>query len=80
MLQNNPNLNLTKIDVYTKFCQFVFKILSGNKILTSIMGFNSVMNVRKITVTNHNLDLVNMNVYTKFGQILSFPSQNVERK
>ena len=55
-----------------KFCPFVVKILSRNKILTSIKGRNSVTNVRKITVNNPNLDLVNMNVYTKFGQNLSF--------
>ena len=40
-----------------KFCPFIFKILSGNKILTSIKGSNSVTNLTKIMVYNPNLDL-----------------------
>ena len=55
-----------------KLCQLVLKILSGNKILTSIKGHNSVANLRKMTLYNPNLDLINVNVYTKFGLILSF--------
>ena len=47
-----------------KFCPSILKILSGNKILTSIKGHNSVTNVQKIV-------LVNANVYTHFGYILS---------
>ena len=42
----------------------VFKILSGNKILTSIKGRNSVAN---LTLYNPNLDIINVHVYTKFG-------------
>ena len=50
-----------------KFCSLVLKILSGNKILTSIKCHNSVANLRKITLYNPNVDLINVNVYTKFG-------------
>ena len=49
------------------FCQFVFKILSKNQLLTSIKGRNSVANLRKTIIYNTNLDLVNDNVYTRFG-------------
>ena len=44
-------------------CQFVLKILSGNEILTSIKGHNSVTNLRKMTANNPNLDIVNINSY-----------------
>ena len=54
------------------FCQFVLKILSGNKILTSIKGHNAVKILQKMTGNNPKLDLVNVDVHTKFGQILSF--------
>ena len=47
-----------------KFCPLVLKILSGNEILTSIKGHNSVANLRKMTLYNPNLDLINGNVYT----------------
>ena len=46
------------------FCQFVLKILSINRILTSIKGSNSVANLRKTMIYNIN---INDNVYTKFG-------------
>ena len=62
------------------FCQFVLKILSGNKILTSIKGRNSVKILRKMTGNNPKLDLVNVDVHTKFGRILSIRSQDIERK
>ena len=62
------------------FCQLVLKILSGNEILTSIKGRNSVKILRKMTVNNPKLDLVNVNVHTKFGQILSIRSQDIEWK
>ena len=62
------------------FCQFVLKILSGNEILTSIKGRNSVKNLRKMTGNNPKLDLVNDDVHTKFGRILSIRSQDIERK
>ena len=62
------------------FCHFVLKILSGNEILTSIKGRNSVKILRKMTGNNPKLDLVNDDVHTKFGQILSISSQDIERK
>ena len=62
------------------FCQFVHKILSGNKILTSIKGRNSVKILKKMTCNNPKLDLVNDDVHTKFGSILSIRSQDIERK
>ena len=83
MTIKNPNLDLANINVYTnlvKFCLFIIKVLSGNKILTSIKGSNSVTNLRKMMIKNPNLDLVNINVYTKFGQILSMGSKDIERK
>ena len=63
-----------------KFCSLVLKILSGNEILTSIKGRNSVANLRNLTLYNPNLDTINVNVYTKFGQILSIGSQDIEPK
>ena len=63
-----------------RFCQFVLKILSGNEILTSITGHNSVKILRKMTGNNPKLDLVNVDVHTKFGRILSMRSQDIERK
>ena len=62
------------------FCQFVFKILSKNQILTSIKGRNSVANLGKTEIFNINVDLVNDNVFTKFGLILSIRSQDIEQK
>ena len=62
------------------FCQFVLKILSGNEILTSIKGRNSIKILRKMMGNNPKLDLVNDNVHTKFGRILSIRSQDIERK
>ena len=62
------------------FCQFVLKILSNNRILTSIKGSNSVANLQKKTkIYNTNIDLVNDNVLTKFGLILSIRSQDIEQ-
>ena len=64
-----------------KFCPLVLKILSGNEILTSIKGHNSVANLlKKNDAFDPNLDLVNANVYTNFGKILSICSQDIERK
>ena len=62
------------------FCQLVPKILSGNEILKSIKGPNSVKILRKMTANNPKLDLVDVDVHTKFGQILSICSQDSERK
>ena len=63
-----------------RFCQFFLKILSGNKILTSIKGRNSIKILGKMTGNNPKLDLVNVDVHTKFGQFLSIPSPDIERK
>ena len=63
-----------------RFYQLVLKILSGNEILTSIKGRNSVSILRKIMGNDTKLDLVNVDVHTKFGQILSIPSRDIERK
>ena len=63
-----------------RFCQFVLKILSGNEILTSIKGRNSVKILRKMTGNNPKLDLVNVDVHTKFSQILSICSKDIEWK
>ena len=71
---------MTCIQNLVRFCQFVLKILSGNKILTSIKGRNSVKILRKMTGNNPKLDLVNVDVHTKFGLILSIRSQDIERK
>ena len=62
------------------FCQFILKILSGNEILKSIKGRNSVKILQKMMGNNPKLDLVNDDVHTKFGQILSIRSQDIERK
>ena len=68
------------IQNFVSFCQFVLKILSKNRILTSIKGSNSVANLRKTKIYNTNLDLVNDNVYTKFGLNLFILSQDIEQK
>ena len=62
-----------------RLCQFVHKILSGNEILTSIKGRNSVKILRKMTGNSPKLDPVNVDVHTKFGQILSIHSPDIER-
>ena len=61
------------------FCQFVLKILSKNRILTSIKGSSSVANLQKTKIYNTNIDLVNDNVFTKFGLILSIHSKDIEQ-
>ena len=61
------------------FCQFVLKILSKNRILTSIKGSNFVVNLRKTKIYNTNIDLVNANVYTKFGLDLFILSKDIEQ-
>ena len=51
------------IQILVKFCPLVLKILSGNEILTSIKGRNSVVNLRNLTLYNPNLDIIYVNVY-----------------
>ena len=58
---------LMGIQNLVNFCPLVIKILSGNEILTSIKGRNSVANLRNLTFYNPNPDTINVNVYTKFG-------------
>ena len=62
------------------FFQLVLKILSKNRILTSIKGINSVANLQKTKIYNTNIDLVNDNVFTTFGLILSIRSKDIEQK
>ena len=65
---------------FIKIHQLIHKILSINKILTSINGHNSVENERKILFNHLNLHLVNMNAYTKFDQNPQINSQDNEHK
>ena len=80
MTGNHSNIDNVHIKAYIQSCPFVLKILSGNKILTSIKGHNSVINYEKITGNNPNLDLVNINALIKFGEIISICSRDIERK
>ena len=85
MTCNNPKLDLVDdvvqcIQNLVRFYQYVLKILSGNEILTSIKGRNSIKILHKMTCNNPKLDLVNADVHTKFGQILSIASRDIERK
>ena len=68
------------IQILVRFCQFVLKILSGNKILTSIKGRNSVKILPKMTGNNPKVDVVNVDVHINFDQILSICSRDIERK
>ena len=63
-----------------KLYPLVLNILSGNEILKSIKGHNSVTNLRKMTGNNPNLDLVNMKAYIKFDDILLICSEDIELK
>ena len=83
MTGNNPKLDLVNVDVHTNFGHILSnrsEILSGNEILMSIKGRNSVKILRKMMGNNPKLDLVNVDVHTKFGQILSNCFQDFERK
>ena len=79
----NPNIDLVNVNVYTKFvkfCALILKLhgLSKPRILTSIKGRNSVLNLRKMTLycDNPNVDIVNDNVYTRFGQDDIYPAKS----
>ena len=66
----NHNLDLSSVNVYTKFGIILFILcqdIEQNEILTSIKGRNSVANLQKIVLYNPNLDVINVNVYTNFG-------------
>ena len=71
---------LTCILNLVRFYQFVLEILTGNEILTSIKGHNSVKILRKMTGNNPKLDHVNVDVHINFGLILSICSRDIERK
>ena len=80
---NNLKLDVFNINAYTQFGQILsifLKILSCNEILTSIKGYNAVINKWKLTHNNPNLDFININAYGKFWQIPSICSQDTERK
>ena len=60
--------------------KLIHKILSINKILTSIKGHNSIKNLPNIMWFRNNMDLVYINAYTKFYQNLSICSEDTEEK
>ena len=66
--------NLVKIHL------FILQILSGNEILSSLKGRNSVTNSRKWTLNNPKLDVVNINACAKSGQNPLIHSQDIQRK
>ena len=63
-----------------RFCQFVLKVLCGNKILSQSRAKTLSKVSKKMTGNNPKLDLVNIDVHTNFGQILSNRSQDIEWK
>ena len=63
-----------------RFCLFILKILTGNEILTSIKGRNSVKIWQNMIGNNLKLDLASVDEHTKFGQILLIRSEDIERK
>ena len=78
-LSENLTIALLQCFACSKRPEFL-SILSGNVILTSIKGHNSLINLRKMTANNPNVDLVSINSYIKFGQNRSICSQDIERK
>ena len=80
-LELSENLTIAPLQCFacSKRPEF-FRILSGNIILKSIKGHNSLKKLRKITANNPNVDQVSINSYIKFGQHLSICSQDIERK
>ena len=69
-----------RLQNFIKLHQLVHKILSINKISTSIKGHNSVENEQKILFNHPNLHLVNINAYTKFDHNPQINSQDIEHK
>ena len=66
-----------------KFCLFVLRKLSGNKmneLLTSVNGTYLYYKCTKMVCNNPNLELVDINAYTEFGEILLICSKDIERK
>ena len=79
---DNPKLDVIIINAHVKFGQihsFIFKILSGNEILTSFKDRYSVTNYRKWKLNNPNKDVLNINASAKFYQNQILRSQDIER-
>ena len=64
------------IQKLVKFCPLVLKILSGNEILTSINGNNSVAHLRNLTLYNPNLDMCIQNLVIFCPLVLNILSGN----
>ena len=58
----------------------VLKILSRNKILTSIKGYNSVTNKQNMEDGNPEIYLINIYTFKKVGEILSICPQDIKQK
>ena len=58
----------------------VRKILSINKILTSIKGYKFVTNKQNMEENNAYIYLINIYTFTKFGEILSICPQDIAQK
>ena len=58
--------------------KLIHKILSINKILTSINGHNSVKNRPKIMCIRNNMDFLYINAFTKFYRNSSICSEDIE--
>ena len=69
-----------KIQNLIEIHKLIHKILSINKILTSIKGHNSVKNWPNIMCIRYNTDLVFINAYITFYQNLSICSEDIEEK
>ena len=78
-LSENLTIALLQCFICSKRPEFL-NILSGNVILKSIKGHNSLANLWKMTANNNNVNLVSLNSYIKFGQNLSICSQDIEWK
>ena len=58
----------------------VLKLLSRNKILTSIKGYNSVTNKQNMEDSNPNIYLINIYIFAKIRKILSICPQDIAQK
>ena len=67
------------IQNFIEIHKLIHKILSINKILTSIKGHNSVKKSAKITCIRHNVDLLYINAYTKVYKNSSICSDDEEK-
>ena len=82
ILSGNEILTSIKGQTLSKFCE---KMTGNNPKLDLVNFVNSFLRysikiLRKMTGNNPKLDPVNVDVHTTFGQILSIPSQAIERK